>query len=282
MGPQEREELFEKARRYSTERTTWDQADKTWVRVIAAYREAVDTATRVDRHDQRQLARALWRHGMLLGMIGRPAEGVTAGRAAVSVFELVDQAVSAEHPDPTTPRRDESLGELITAVVDLGEISFVAGQPGARLELLEQALSVGLRQAGPPPGAGPKVQDAMGTAYHNQATALVHGLGEEPTPDDAMPAALAASRAIEIRQGRMDPSNPITAWELANTYVIYAECLRLIHDFDRATMVLQLGDQLLGLLGPAAADIRRKHRATAVRLAESRRATNQPFWRRKN
>jgi hypothetical protein len=92
--------------------------------------------------------------------------------------------VTAENADVTSHRRDEDLADLITAMVDLGEIAFAAGEPGTRIDLLEQALALGLRTAGAPPTAGPRTRQAMGTAYHNQATALLHRAMELPSAED--------------------------------------------------------------------------------------------------
>jgi hypothetical protein len=82
VDPDAREELFDRARDASTMQHQWPQADRLWTQVIEAYREAVDTARWVDRNDERQLARARWRHGMLLAMMGRPADGLARAATA--------------------------------------------------------------------------------------------------------------------------------------------------------------------------------------------------------
>jgi hypothetical protein len=270
VDPDAREELFDRARDASTKQHQWPQADRLWTQVIEAYREAVDTARWVDRNDERQLARARWRHGMLLAMMGRPADGLATSRAAVADFERIHAAVAAEHDDPTSPRRDEALAELITAMIDAGEVAFAADQPDVRFELVERALAVGLQTAGPPPDAGPRTARAMGTAFHNQATALLFQSQSRPSGDgDATPAAMAASRAVEIRQHIADPADLLTLWELANTYALYAQCLTLMGDTDRASMVVRLGTQLTDLLGPGAAAIRTKLQAVAEVLREA-------------
>jgi hypothetical protein len=269
MGPDQREELFERAREYSTRQQTWAQAEQLWGEVVAAYRRAVHTADRVDRNDQRQLARALWRHSMLLSALNRAADGISPADEAVAIFQQVHDAVAADDPDVTSPRRDEALADLITAMADLGEIFFAAGEHQARIDAVNRALDFGLRTAGPPPTAGPRTRAAMGTAYHNLATALVY---RSSSGEDIKEAALAASRAAELRQQLLDPARLISAWELTNTYVIYAHCLALLHDFDRADMVLTLGDQLLGVLGPAGMELSLKLRATAAMVARERRS----------
>ncbi|NGM15590.1 hypothetical protein [Verrucosispora sioxanthis] len=262
MEPEAREEIFERARELSTRPAGWRQADALWLRVIEAYRQAV-AGGRADRHDQRQLARALWRHGMVLAGMGRHERAKEAGHEAIVLFAEIHQAVKAEHPDPTQPRRDEALAELITAFVDSGESAFVAGSPGVRLQLLEKAIEIGLYTAGPAPGAGPRTRAAMATAYHNYANALLHRHQEQGAASDVQEAVLAGSRATELRLKALDPHQPITIWELANTYSIYAPALLMIGDVERARLVVDQGLQLTELLGMAGLEIRQKLAGTA-------------------
>ncbi|GAB3933448.1 hypothetical protein GCM10027614_04360 [Micromonospora vulcania] len=94
----------------------------------------------------------------------------------------------------------------------------------------------------------------MGTAYHNQATALLHRSITRPAPDESVrEAAQAASRACELRQALLDPMSPLSVWEMANTYGVYARCLVLIGELDRADAVLAMGNRLVEWLGPAGA-----------------------------
>ncbi|GAA3752376.1 hypothetical protein [Micromonospora maritima] len=282
MGPDERERLFDRARECSTRQESWPEADRLWTRVVAAYREAVRGPGRVDPHERRQLARALWRHGMLLAALGRAVEGLTPGREAVSLFEELNDAARAA----AGPQRDEALAELITAVLDLAESAHAAGQPALRMDLLDRAVQVGLHTAGPPPSAGPRTREAMGTAYHNQATALLERARTGPSPDtDTRAAALAASRACEVRQQLLDPNRPLSLWEMANTYGIYAQCLVAIGDVDRARMVLDLGNRFVAVLGPAGEQPAAKLRAAAAMLAQrqgpsrgGRRRRFSPPW----
>ncbi|MEU8166852.1 hypothetical protein AB0B97_10090 [Micromonospora sp. NPDC049004] len=270
MGPDERRRLFEQARERSARQETWAEADRLWVRVIDAYREAVRGPGGV-REDQQQLARALWRHGMLLSARGRAADGMAPGGEAVVVFERVYDAVAAEGGNVAAAPRDDALAELITALVDLAEVSFAAGQPATRRDLLERAVTVGLTCAGNPPSAGPRTREAMGTAYHNQATALLHRHLTRPSSGaGAQEAALAASRACELRQGLLDLARPLTFWEMANTYGVYAQCLVLIGDLDRAAMVLAMGNRFVETLGPAAAEPAQKLRVAAEMLAREK------------
>ncbi|MFF5218424.1 hypothetical protein [Micromonospora sp. NPDC000442] len=277
MEPEAREEFFERAREYSTRPAQWTQADALWVQVVEAYRQAV-AGGQVDRHDQRQLARALWRHSMVLAGMGRHDRAKESGHEAVTLFAEIHQAVAAEHPDPTQPRRDEALGELITAMVDCGESAFVAGSPGVRLELLDKALGVGLHTAGPPPGAGPRTGAAMATAYHNYANALLHRHQQQGAASDAQEAALAGSRATELRLKALDPHQPITVWELANTYSIYAPALVATGDVERARLVIKQGILLTDLLDVAGAEIRQKLRATEVLVRQASASGGGRNW----
>ncbi|MEH1165283.1 hypothetical protein V6V47_07840 [Micromonospora sp. CPCC 205539] len=285
MGPDERERLFDQAREHSTRQDTWAEADRLWSRVIDAYRQAVRGPGRVDRRDQQQLARALWRRGMLLSARGRAGEGMAPGGEAVAIFERVHDAAAAENGDVAGAQRDEALAELITALVDLSEIAFAAGQVATRIELLERALAVGLTTVGSPPSAGPRTREAMGTAYHNQATALLHRSVTRPGSEESIrEAALAASRACELRQALLDPLRPISLWEMANTYGVYGQCLALIGDVERANAVVAMGNRLVELLGPAGAQPA-AHLAMAAEMMARGRATSSGSrrwgWRRR-
>lgn len=254
MGPDERSRLFEQAREWSRRPDSWADADRLWIRVIDAYRQAARGSVRPDRHDQQQLARALRWRGMLLSARGRAAEGMAPGGEAVAIFERVYDAVAAEGGDVAAPPRDDALAELIAALTDLAEVAFVAGQPATRRELLGRAVAVGLTAVGSPPSAGPGTRQALGAAYHHQATALLHRHLTRPSSLDGLrDAVLAASRACELRQALHDPARPLSLRELADTYGLYARCLAMTGDVERAGVVLALGDRLVKLLGSAAA-----------------------------
>lgn len=279
LGPDERGGLFERARELSQRQDAWAEADRLWVLVIDAYRQAVRDPARADRRDHQQLARALWRRAMLLSARGRSAEGMAPGGEAVAIFERVYDAVAAEGGTVTAAPRDDALAELVTALVDLAEIAFSAGQPATRRDLLDRAVAVGLTSAGDPPSAGPRTREAMGTAYHNQATALLHRhLTRPSSADGAQEAALAASRACELRQGLLDLARPLTFWEMANTYGVYAQCLVLIGDLDRAAMVLAMGERFVETLGPAAEVPAQKLRTASEMLARERGGGTARRW----
>ncbi|MFI6781507.1 hypothetical protein [Micromonospora sp. NPDC050276] len=253
VGPDERGRLFEQAREWSRRRDTWPEADRLWIRVIDAYREAARGPGHAGRHDQQQLARALRRRGMLLSAHGRAAEGMAPGGEAVAIFERVYDAVAAEAGNVAAAPRDDALAELITALVDLAEVAFTAGQPATRRELLSRAVAVGLAAVGAPPAAGPRTRRAMGVAYHHQATALLHRHLTRPAAADGLrEASLAASRACELRQALLDPARPRSLRELADTYGVYARCLAMAGDVERAGVMVALGNRLVKLLGPAA------------------------------
>jgi hypothetical protein len=280
-----RDELYDRARELSAERRTWSQADRLWVEVTVAYRRAVESTDHPDREDLQQLARAQWRHAMLLPQLDRAAEGVHVGRAAVRVFEQVYEEAAAEHPDVTAPERDEALADLVTAVVDLAEIAFMAGDPRARIELLDRAAAVGIGNAGPPPQAGPWTRRALGTAFHNQANARLHQVLPLPTAADVEPAALDASRAVQIRQDLVDLSEPLARWELANSYLLFLRCLVFMDDLERADLVVQLADALVETVGGApGSDLRRQLESIAAVVHAERAspsgAGRRRWWRR--
>jgi hypothetical protein len=273
MERADREVLFDRARELSTRQQTWSDADALWKKVIDAYRAAVSGARTPQRRDQRQLARALWRRSMLLSMMGRAADGLAPGEQAVALFEQLHDVAAKEGGDVTAPRRDEALAELITAMVDLGEVEFAAGDTQARVARIDRALGVGLRVVSPP-AAGRRTREAMATGYHNYATALLHRRSERD--GDLREAALAGSRAAQLRQEMLDPARPISMWELGNTYAVYALCLASIGDLSRAHAVLDLGDRLVDVMGPAGADI-------ATKLQAAREMVNgvppRQWWR---
>ena len=273
MQQAQREALFDRARELSTRQQTWPDADALWTRVIDAYRAAVSDARTPQRHDQRQLARALWRRSMLLSMMGRAADGLAPGEQAVALFEQLHDVAGKEVGDVTARPRDEALAELITAMVDLGEVEFAAGDAQARVARIDRALGVGLSVVSPP-DAGRRTREAMATGYHNYATALLHRRSERD--GDLREAALAGSRAAQLRQEMLDPARPMSMWELGNTYAIYALCLASIGESRRAKAVLDLGDRLVDAMRPAGADIATKLRAAreVVNGAPTRR-----WWR---
>jgi hypothetical protein len=267
VGPDERGRLFEQAREWSGRRDTWAEADRLWLRVIDAYRQAVSGAGRAGRHDQQQLARALRRRGMLLSARGRAAEGMAPGGEAVAVFQRVYDAVAAEGGDVAAEPRDDALAELITALVDLAEVAFRAGQPATRRELLGRAVAVGLAAVGVPTAAGPRTRRAMGAAYHHQAVALLHRHLTRPSSADGLrEASLAASRACELRQALLDPARPLSLREMADTYGVYARCLAMSGDVERADVMLALGNRLVQLVGPAAEQAAQNLRVAAELL----------------
>ncbi|TDE28359.1 hypothetical protein [Actinomadura sp. 6K520] len=261
MDPDEREELFEQAVNLAADRRTWSDADRLWTRVVSAYEAAIDTSAKVDRNDERQVARALWRHASLLSMLGRADEAVDRGRKAVTWFTRIHDAVNAEHADPKTGRRDEALGELLTAMADLAGFEFTAGRHAARLDLLRQAAESGIAEAANPLTAGPHTKRAMGFVYHHYAAALLESGGDR---DDLVQASLMASLAVEIRQGDLDAAKLDTAWELASTYVVFARCLVAMDDRPRLDMLVPLAENLMDFLGPSAADLREELRVVTA------------------
>lgn len=282
MDADARDELFDRARALSEEPRTWAQADRLWVEVVLAYRGAVESADHPDLDELRQLAQAQWRHAMLLPQLDRAAEGVFIGRAAVMSFDDVHRLVAAQQPDATEPDRDEALADLITAMVDLAEIAFLAGDPQARLELLNRALVIGISNAGPPSEAGPWTQRALGTAFHSQADAELHRVLPLPTEAEARPAASDASRAVQIRRDLVDLDDPLARWELANSYVLYLRCLVYMRDLERAELVLQPAEALVDTIdGRPGADLRRQLDGVAAAVrAERAGPARRRWWRR--
>lgn len=258
---QSRAELYEQARELSRQPGGLPDAERLLRTVIDGCRTAIGAAASPRRSDRELLARALWRRSMLLHLMGSPEEGLTPALEAISLFEQVHDAACSEHADPRSLPRDQALSELITAMVDAGEVAFAAGRPDVRLDLTQRALALGLRAAGPPLEAGLETRRAMATAYHNRSIALGAGAKEAET---------AALRATEIRQRMADPSNPVTLWELANSYAQLAWCLIAAKHLDRAETVLGRARLLTDVLGPSASKIEAKLQAAAEALQRAR------------
>ncbi|MGW1777911.1 hypothetical protein ACWCQQ_02055 [Streptomyces sp. NPDC002143] len=258
MGPQEREELFERANSLAENRKTWADADLLWSRVITAYEASIEAADRIDRHDERQLARALWRQASLRSVLGRAEDALATGRAAVDVFTRIHDAVSAEHADPTAPLRDRALGELLTAKADLAGFTFNAGRPDLYVDLLTETAALGVGQVRNPVTAGPCTREIMAIVYQRLATAL---LDRRLDRGDVIEASLMASLAVEIRLGALDAAKPRSPMDLAAVYVVFARALTAMGDHVRLGMLVSQAESLMEFIGEPAADLRAQLRS---------------------
>ncbi|MGW2050478.1 hypothetical protein ACWCPF_35685 [Streptomyces sp. NPDC001858] len=258
MGPQEREELFERARRLAENPRTRADADRVWSEVIGAYEAAIEAADRIDRHDERQLARALSRQAALRSTLGRADDALDTGRSSVAVFARIHAAVSAEHADPTAARRDRALGELLTAKAELAGFALDAGRAELHVRLLTETAALGVEQVRNPVAAGPCTRDAMAFVYQHLATAL---LDRGRDRHDVVEASLMASLAVEIRLGALDAANPRSPMDLAAGYVVFARALAGLGDHVRLGMLVSQAESLMGFIGEPAAQLRAELRS---------------------
>ncbi|MFR0359259.1 hypothetical protein [Streptomyces sediminimaris] len=223
-----------------------------WQALADGYRAALRNGQDVD--SARGLARALWRWSVQLHASGDPAGALEPGRQAVAEFDAAFRKTLGWKGDEHSDAADAVLAELLVARCDLAEAAAAAGESDECVRILKDS-----RQAGGSITMGPASLRAMGTVHHNLSVAelnhVLDGARRGRSDLDLAAPALSASRAVEIRQGVLAPSDPLTVWELANTYIHYLRCLGLIEELDRAVAVTELAAKLVALhpKGPLAA-----------------------------
>lgn len=216
-----------------------------WQSLVDRYRKA--SRDHPDADTTRGLARALWRLSMTLHATGNPAGALGPGRQAVAEFDTAFRKTLDWNADEQSPAVDAVLAELLVARCDLAEAAAAAGKSAEGIRVLEAA-----REVGTSIDVGPRSLRALGTAYHNLSIAemnrLIDGARRGRSDVDPTVPALSASHAVEIRQKALTPAEPLSMWELANTYIHYLRCLGLIEEPDRAVMVTELATQLVQVL----------------------------------
>ncbi|WNM29168.1 hypothetical protein RKE30_01495 [Streptomyces sp. Li-HN-5-11] len=222
-----------------------------WQSLADGYRNALRERPDVDT--TRGLARALWRLSMTLHAAGDPAGALGPGRQAAAEFDAAFRKTLGWDADERSPAVDAVLAELLVARCDLAEAAAAAGKPGECIRMLEEAREAGHSMtAGHGITAGPRSLRALGTVHHNLSVAemnrLLDGVRGGRIDVDRMAPALSASRAVEIRQKVLAPADPLSMWELANTYVQYLRCLGFVEEPTRAVGVTELAAQLVALL----------------------------------
>ncbi|GAA0442859.1 hypothetical protein ABZ951_06630 [Streptomyces sp. NPDC046215] len=216
-----------------------------WQALVGKYRRALQN--HADLETSRGLARALWRWSMALNAAGNAVGAVEAGRQAASEFDSVFRKTLDWDADERSPVVDEALAELLVARTDLAEMLAGAGALDERIRVLEDA-----REAGHSLEGGPRTRRALGTVHHNLSNAetarLLDAVRRGQGGIDPTVPTLSASRAVEIRQGLIDPRDPLTLWELANSYIQYLRCLGMVEELDRAVMVVNLAAKLIATM----------------------------------
>jgi hypothetical protein len=224
-----------------------------WQSLADGYRNALRERPDVDT--TRGLARALWRLSMTLHAAGDPAGALGPGRQAAAEFDAAFRKTLGWNADADeqSPAVDAVLAELLVARCDLAEAAAAAGKPGECIRMLEEAREAGHSMtAGDGITAGPRSLRALGTVHHNLSVAemnrLIDGVRGGRIDVDPMAPTLSASRAVEIRQKVLTPADPLSMWELANTYVQYLRCLGFVEEPTRAVGVTELAAKLVALL----------------------------------
>ncbi|MGI5196430.1 hypothetical protein ACQEVY_22745 [Streptomyces sp. CA-288835] len=248
------EREYEQLRQAQIDPARQSPAPHQWEALVDEYRRA--SRDHADLETARGLARALWRWSMALQLTGNTADAVDAGRQAASEFDSVFRKTLGRDADESSPAVEEALAELLVARTDLAEIIFKTGDPDERIRILEDA-----RETGHSIEAGPRTWRALGTVHHNLSTAemgrFIDAVRRRRGSADPMVPTLSASRAVEIRQGLLNPYDPLTMWELANSYIQYLRCLSMVEDPDRAVRVLDLAATLVAMLpAQTGADLR--------------------------
>ncbi|REE95703.1 hypothetical protein [Thermomonospora umbrina] len=253
MSQADAESLFRRACELSADPSNLDEAAGLWPEVIDAYREL--GVREPGPSSGRGLARALWRHSLLLLATQRVPEAVAAGEEAVEVFDRVlDQTLLLRFEECVSPAMDQAVADAVRARTDLAQALTAAGRLEERTAVLSQAVAKAVLSG------GPLTRRALGTAHHDLSVAELNDFmcAAEGGRGDADPrsAALSASRATEIRRELADTTDPATLWELAGTYTHYAKCLLVLGDGERAVAVVRLARSLVAFDPPLFREIR--------------------------
>lgn len=239
------DEEFERLRQTQIDPARSSPSPAQWRALADKYRKA--SRDEPDVETTRGLARALWRWSLELHVSGDPAGALGPGRQAVAEFDAAFRKTLSWNADEQSPAVDAVLAELLVARCDLAEAAAAAGESAEYIRILHDA-----REAGTGISAGPRSLRALGTVHHNLSVAELNRLigGARRGKNDSHPtvAALSASRAVEIRQKVVTPAEPLTLWELANSYLLYLRCLGLVDDPDRAVLVTGLAARLIAFL----------------------------------
>lgn len=221
---------------------------------VTAYRRLHDDPVAAGpRHlIDRKLARALWRHGIVLHeLLGRPLDALGPGRASVALGHdlLLSTAWSAE-------AYNKLVGEVVTATHDLSRIAAAAelDDEHAQLEGDVRQLCAGTDRT---------TTRAVGAALHNRAAyageaALALARRDRPFAAVVAGGIDASVRAVAVRRSILDDDEPVTRWELANSLLAlgHLRCLNGDGQIGAETLV-EAYRAVAALPGPSAAAMRR-------------------------
>jgi hypothetical protein len=208
--------LYERGVQLSHESGRGEEAERTLAAAVAAYRllqQPGDDPEAVTA--RRGLARALWRYSMQLiprvpTVDARATAAMAPGREGIALFRKLFDAA----PDDDDAARDESLGELATAMNDLSQAAVRADLRDEHQTLMRDVVTLcdGRR--------GPLARQALGTALYNQTNAHIHRVffgSASARPASEVSAIIElADRTVRLRNDLSDMARPMTVWELAN------------------------------------------------------------------
>ena len=182
---------------------------------VAAYRRLLAGQSAEHWHATlRQLARALWRHAIVLSeLLDRPRDALGPGREAVALTRRVLRVVERAEDF------DELVGELGMTIHDLSTIALSAGLVGEHDQLTEEVARLDTTSV------GDAAMRALGAALHNRAAeacetsvALAeHGRGMRAT---VLAGIRNSAHAVVVRTATAG-SEPMAQWELANSQLAH-------------------------------------------------------------
>lgn len=198
----------------------------------------------------RQLARALWRHAIVLSeLLDRPRDALGPGREALSLTRRVLRVVERAE------EFDELVGELGVTIHDLSTIAMTAGLVGEHDQLAEEVARLDVTSV------GRDAMRALGAALHNRAAeacettvALAeHGRGMRGT---VLAGIRNSSQAVVVRR-QAAGDDPMAQWELANSQLAHGH-LRCLNGEGQqgAQSMADAYHTVLAVAGPAGQTMR--------------------------
>ena len=212
-----------------------------------------DSAGGVDADVVRHLARARWRLAMVQNALGDPSQALPTGMLSVRFGRawLGTLAGTDQHP--------AAAAEVAVMATDAAEIAFAAGQDETGTELVSEAIDLcrGLDD--------PAARQALGTARHNHANALIGGVLAKAQAGGLGPADAArisaqlqrayadALEAVALRRELRSTEDVVTWYELANSLLLLSIASTLQNKRDAAVALLAEALDQAKPLGPGPA-----------------------------
>lgn len=218
---------------------------------IAAFRDLAEDHADVsfDPEVIRGLAQALWRGSMSRTAHGDPGRAIADLREAIALSErLLDLT------PPDDPWYDAVVAQLSMAMSDLGQMALTTRRHEEHRRMLESSIRVAELSA------GQCSRRALGVALYNSAAhrtnLFVHHMMTGRTNETEAEALFeTARRAVLVRETRVDPTEPVTSYELANANLLFSHVLYLIGDRREAQVMLSTAHHnVCGAEGLAVAD----------------------------